>query len=259
MLLSFGDLKNSSAFINKIEPTVPLNLNSNNNNIYRRRNIILNRYVTPGYSNVSLCLMYEKGGSKMFKEVPKQYSVPADLEDYCDSLKGFIGQKGRIFANPSPAAYHALRSKYLHLSANDQILSFADNLMVNPPTYVMAQLDGVRTRLSTRIIYHGEERGVLANSKTSYMYDYRKQGENVTCKDLISKRKIELEREKERIQNEINELYRQHNQTVLEMERRANRHSFDLLFSIQLGLNQQIDQKNQELRLVEEVIGEMKG
>ena len=32
--LSFGDLKNSSAFINKIEPTVPLNLNSNNNNIF---------------------------------------------------------------------------------------------------------------------------------------------------------------------------------------------------------------------------------
>ena len=32
--LSFGDLKNSSAFINNIEPTVPLNLNSNNNNIF---------------------------------------------------------------------------------------------------------------------------------------------------------------------------------------------------------------------------------
>ena len=32
--ISFGDLKNSSAFINKIEPTVPLNLNSNNNNIF---------------------------------------------------------------------------------------------------------------------------------------------------------------------------------------------------------------------------------
>ena len=32
--LSFGDLKNSSAFINKIEPTLPLNLNNNNNNIF---------------------------------------------------------------------------------------------------------------------------------------------------------------------------------------------------------------------------------
>ena len=32
--LSFGDIKNSSAFINKIEPKLPLNLNSNNNNIF---------------------------------------------------------------------------------------------------------------------------------------------------------------------------------------------------------------------------------
>ena len=32
--LSFGDPKNTSAFINKIEPTVPLNLTSNNNSIF---------------------------------------------------------------------------------------------------------------------------------------------------------------------------------------------------------------------------------
>lgn len=232
--------------------------NSNNNNIYRRRNIILNRYVTPGYSNVSLCLMYEKGGSKMFKQVPNQYSVPADLEDYCNSLKGFIGQKGRIFANPSPAAYHALRSKYLHLSANDQILSFADNLIVNPPSYVMVHQNGTRTRFSSRIIYHGEKKEQLTENKISYMFDYRKKGENVTCDKLIEERQKELKRERKRIQLELDELYNKRKWTIIEMKKRTNMPFSNMLFSTQLELNQQIDQKDRKLKLIEKLEEEMR-
>lgn len=161
----------------------------NDGNWLTRNNIIMNRYVKPGYSNVALGLMREKGGS-IFKNIPGNYAVPLELSDYYEQIKSVLSSSGRIFVNPTPGTYYWLRNQWIHYSANDQLISAADNLLVNPPTYVSARLlqdaagggriqvtengaensEGTEIRLSSRIIYPGIKG--RDTSQMKYMFDY---------------------------------------------------------------------------------------
>lgn len=104
------------------------------------KNLIMNRYVTPGYSNIGLHLMQVKANKKcpQFKEIPKSYDVPRPLAGYYRRIESKLDLKGRYFVRPSKALYHILRSDWLHFSSNDQLCATADNLIVNAPNYVAA-------------------------------------------------------------------------------------------------------------------------
>lgn len=104
------------------------------------KNLIMNRYVNPGYSNIGLHLMQVKANKKcsQFKEIPKSYDVPKPLAGYYRRIESKLNVKGRYFVRPSKALYNILRSDWLHFSSNDQLLAIADNLIVNPPNYVSA-------------------------------------------------------------------------------------------------------------------------
>lgn len=127
-------------------------------------NIIMNRYVQPGYSNIGLHLMQERANGKgraMFKEIPDSYKVPKDLkEDYYDIILSKIKNlpNGRVFVNPTSGKYRELRHEWIHYSANEQILSLADNILVNPPNYVGAFInDRKKTSIENCLILKGDE------------------------------------------------------------------------------------------------------
>jgi len=114
----------------------------------KRDNIIMQRYVKPGYSNVSLHLMRNQAEAPpqagappqgMFKEIPSNYAVPQELKDYFEIINKSV-KAGRTFVHPDKDFYSFLRKNYLHFSANDQILSEANNLLVNPPEYLFCDL-----------------------------------------------------------------------------------------------------------------------
>lgn len=110
-------------------------------------NIIMNRYVRPGYSNIGLNLMQMRANRDktrmMFKDIPKAYLVPKDLNNYYNSIQETISQekKGRFFVNPSSGFYWKLRHEWIHFSANEQICSLKDNFLVNSPSFVGAFLN----------------------------------------------------------------------------------------------------------------------
>jgi len=161
----------------------------NDESWHTRDNIIMNRYVKSGYSNVALGLMREKD-SGIFKKIPGNYAVPLELSSYYEQIKSLLSSSGRIFVNPTPGTYYWLRNRWIHYSANDQLMAIADNLVVNPPAYVPARLlhdavggsriqvaeegaeasEGTEIRLSSRIIYSGIKGGNTAETK--YLFDY---------------------------------------------------------------------------------------
>jgi len=120
-------------------------------------NIIMSRYVKPGYSNIGLNLMQirangvERGIPRtMFKEIPKSYQVPEDLnKGYYDRILSKVNElpNGRVFVNPTSGKYRELRHEWIHFSANEQILDLSDNVLVNPPNYVGAFIND-RTKIN---------------------------------------------------------------------------------------------------------------
>ena len=102
----------------------------NGGKLTKRNNIVVYRYVTPGYSNIPLALMRE-GNVGSFEAIPPNYAVPKDLTDYYNGLLSKINSGGRVVAHPDEDFYKPLRLKYLHFSSNDQWLSGADNQLVN--------------------------------------------------------------------------------------------------------------------------------
>ncbi len=139
---SFGK-RPSKEVLSKTEDTVFVD-NSKTNYIRNiRENIIMYRYVKPGYSNIGLNLMREealdaskKDAFPLFKGIPPSYHVPSDLQNYYTAVKDKTKEQGRIIINPDIDSYYYLRNNYLHFSYNDQLCSFADNFLVNPPYYV---------------------------------------------------------------------------------------------------------------------------
>ena len=125
------------------------------------RNLIMNRYVNPGYSNIGLHLMHDKANkkNKMFKDIPISYDVPEKLLNYYSEIKKTVQAKetGRYFVRPSKALYSILRSDWLHFSSNDQLWAIADNIVVNPPNYVGAYYNQDDSRAKDHVFLYGQQ------------------------------------------------------------------------------------------------------
>lgn len=200
----------------------------NSANPLTRNNIIMYRYVKPGYSNISLHLMKDEVPS-FFKNIPLSYDIPKDLQDYYGSIKGFVSQNGRTIISPDIESYYCLRSSYLHYSSNDQLMSAADNMVVNPPNYVTSCITGggkgqvelignevtanawrsyksAKTdagdcmRFSSRIIYPGTSD---VSSTPQYMFDYQDGGKAVKCRTLLREHKNRLQQNLHEVQQRI--------------------------------------------------------
>lgn len=131
------------------------------------KDIKLYRFVTPGYSNVSLNFVHSKA-KDYFSPIPKSYEVPSDLTGLLEQMQSICTSKDRYFLYPTnKEQYRELRRKYLHLSFNEQGLtsSFSDNDVVNGPEY--AELDPFKKVIS-RIIYPGTPNG----NRVKHMFDY---------------------------------------------------------------------------------------
>lgn len=129
----------------------------NSKNILSRNNIIMNRYVKPGYSNLGLHLMQKRANGegekrKMFNPIPPQYDVPSGGPTVIKEVAKELKRGKRYFVCPNDNLYKELRKEYLHFSANEQILSPADNIIVNPPNYISANIKKGVTRDANEII-----------------------------------------------------------------------------------------------------------
>lgn len=136
-------------------------------------NIILYRHVTPGYSNVSLNCFKEMAEGDSFQNVPASYAVPEDLQDLYHAVTK-ITASNRYFVYPNtPEQYYELRRKYLHFSYNEQLLSPADNLLVNGPEFTEITVEGQEIKVNSRIIYSGVYQENDDSEKTrKHMFDY---------------------------------------------------------------------------------------
>lgn len=154
----------------------------------------LYRFVTPGYSNVSLNYLYSRSKDN-FNLIPKSYHVPSDLEDLLKQMTIICTEKKRYFIYPrNNQQYYELRRKYLHLSFNEldlgrtslslvldddlsinknSIISHAaDNKLVNGPEYTEVEQDTGKKVIS-RIIYPGVYQENDNSGKTrKHMFDY---------------------------------------------------------------------------------------
>ena len=154
----------------------------------------LYRFVTPGYSNVSLYYLYSRSKDN-FNPIPKSYHVPSDLEDLLNQMSSICTAKKRYFLYPrNSQQYYELRRKYLHLSFNEldlgrtslslvsdydlsinknSILSHAaDNMLVNGPEYTEIK-QGTGKKVISRIIYSGVYQENDDSGETrKHMFDY---------------------------------------------------------------------------------------
>lgn len=132
-------------------------------------NVAIYKYAHVGYSNIALRAMFEwtKDGN-IFNAIPNgQYEVPSDLKELADKVNLCASTTGRHFCEP--ATYHQYRltrCKYLHFSSNQQILSPADNGLVNGVSLKSLNNMGL---LLTRRIYSGE---MVKPVGDKYMCDY---------------------------------------------------------------------------------------
>ena len=131
-------------------------------------NVIMYRHVTPGYSNVALNFMKEKAIGDPFKEIPKAYEVPKDLDNLYRQLQT-INSSGRYFVYPNELGqYSELRRRFIHFSFNEQWLDVADNALVNGPEYaIIDNIDKGYIKVISRIIYPGD-----LDAKPMHMFDY---------------------------------------------------------------------------------------
>lgn len=118
---------------------------------FKRHNIGVCKYSKPGYPLVAFRAMYDwandnsAGGQAMFDVIPEGlYKIPKDLEIFSSDVSSKCKGKGRKICVPSESEeinYHALRKDYLHISMNQQILSLADNGLVNGPNVITVKAD----------------------------------------------------------------------------------------------------------------------
>lgn len=133
-------------------------------------NVILYRHVTPGYSNVSLNCLKAMSKEDIFKEIPLSYAVPNDLHGLYEKMTA-LTSSGRYFVYPNtPEQYYELRRKYLHFSYNEQLLSPADNLLVNGPEFAEIIVAGQKIKVNSRIVYSGVYDDPEKTRK--HMFDY---------------------------------------------------------------------------------------
>lgn len=137
---------------------------------FQRNNIGIYKYVTPGYSNVTLALMRDWALKKscndnLFGPIPQDFPIPDDLRPfYYEIKKTYLNNSGRYYCVPIHEQYKKLRCKYLHFSMNERFLDIADNNFVNGP-----EID--EYGIITRRIYPGVQGEPEENNK-KYMYNY---------------------------------------------------------------------------------------
>ncbi len=148
--------------------------------IKRFNNIGIYKYVYPGYSNITLKLMFDwckKIANTIFKPLNEmRYAIPADLNPFFGQIEqSCLHSKGRFFCVPRyEDIYRKVRLKYLHFSMNQQLLSPADNTLVNGPSIALVG----NKYVIIRRIYIGKEGSPTAGSDDShsgqlkYLYNY---------------------------------------------------------------------------------------
>lgn len=154
-------------------------------------NIGLYKYSFPGYSNVTLKVMYDRAqndGNVLFETYPTDnYGVPSDLNNLYSIVRDAAAvSNGRYICVPKYNQYRLLRCKYLHFSSNQQLVSPADNLLVNPPS-VSDKMSPDKLVIMRRV-YKGN-----GDKSEKYLYDYSSNAEvkevelEINGKELIIK------------------------------------------------------------------------
>lgn len=105
-----------------------------------RQNILIYKYSKPGYSNLPLKAMYEWAEkNKMFAIFPENvYPIPEELNLFYKQLQKAINKQpgNREYCIPiNFDIYKKIRSKFLHISMNQQVLDISDNGLVNGPSF----------------------------------------------------------------------------------------------------------------------------
>lgn len=147
-------------------------------------NVALYKYAAPGYSNVSLKLMWQWSRNKIagvFDQYPEgMFPVPTDLVGFYNGVSGRLGSVGRFFCAPTyETDYRKLRCKYLHLSMSQSLTGD----LVNGPALVTYGYDAVITRQ----IYVGAKGSPTAGTrdkrpaKEKYLYQYAGAQTKVNC------------------------------------------------------------------------------
>ena len=109
-----------------------------------------------------------------------RYAIPSDLNAFYSQIKKTcLNSKGRFFCVPKyEDTYRKVREKYLHFSMNQQLLSVADDILVNGPS--IAIMDGKYVII--RRVYIGEQGSPTAGSddlhsgQLMYLYNYGSKG-----------------------------------------------------------------------------------
>ncbi len=103
---------------------------------------VLYKYTQPGYSNISLDLMYNRYKNKVsdlpMTSLPLGYQIPEQLRSYYGNFNNVVDKAivyGRYFISPDESTYQWLRRDFLHLSANDQWLDIHANKVVDGPSH----------------------------------------------------------------------------------------------------------------------------
>ena len=148
--------------------------------IKKLNNIGIYKYVYPGYSNITLKMMVEWCAEKvrdMFKPLNEmRYAIPDDLVSFYGQIaQSCLKSKGRYFCVPKyDDTYRKTRLKYLHFSMNQQLLSPADNTLVNGPSLALLN----EKLVIIRRIYIGKSGSPTAGADDSssgqlkYLYNY---------------------------------------------------------------------------------------
>lgn len=158
---------------------------------FSRENLGICKYASPGYTLIGLRAMHSWANRfGIFKELPVgSYDIPDDLADFCNKVQSAAKRRGRQICIPpqnSKYNYRYLRQKYLHISINQQIISLADNGLVNGPSCIPVESGLTETERSllladkwiasekesfnidnviTRRIYPGVEKSPTAGGK----------------------------------------------------------------------------------------------
>lgn len=138
---------------------------------FSRENIGICKYARPGYTLIALKAMYVWANSKsrMFKPFPNEaYNIPEDLNKFYKSVESTVQGKGRHICTPQDPIfdYKYIRQKYLHLSLNQQILSLADNGVVNGPSFMPVE-SGLSDDERKKLVAAKS----VANEKESFNFD----------------------------------------------------------------------------------------
>ena len=172
----------------------------------------LSKYTTPGYSNLSLKLMWEWSQMKtqseagIFRQYPESmFPVPKDLTDFYTAVARKVFSTGRFFCTPKyPGAYQKLRDKFLKFTMDQGDTSF----LTDGPSLAPVGDDAVITRR----IYVGSKGSATAGNssespkKKQFLFQYKNSPDEegvIICPLEPDKKMKEREARKQDIEKEM--------------------------------------------------------